>query len=94
MHEANAIVTLGRAMRDRRSSVACPRESASRSSPTPSTWSSFTPQASHDVPRPLGLGLDDDPVVGYISTFAVFEGIETLLEVTAERGGADGGCAA
>jgi len=43
----------------------------------------FPPQARDDaLPRRLGLG--DGPVIGYISTLAVFEGIETLLQATAE----------
>jgi glycosyltransferase involved in cell wall biosynthesis len=43
----------------------------------------FTPQARDDaLARRLGVG--DGPVIGYISTLAVFEGIETLLEATAE----------
>jgi glycosyltransferase involved in cell wall biosynthesis len=82
MHEANAIVTLSDAMRDRLVERGLPGDNITvitnavdveRFAPIP-----------RDDSLARHLGLDDGPVIGYISTFEVFEGIETLLEAAAE----------
>jgi len=82
MHQADAIVTLSDGMRDRLVDRGLPADKVTVITNAVDV-DRFVPQARDDaLARRLGLG--DGPVIGYISTLAVFEGIETLLEATAE----------
>ena len=82
MLQADAIVTLSDGMRDRLVERGIPADSVSVITNAVDV-EQFPPQARDDaLARRLGLG--DGPVIGYISTLAVFEGIETLLQATAE----------
>ena len=82
MREADAIVTLSDEMRDRLVERGIPAADITVVTNAVDV-ERFTPQPRDDaLARRLGLG--DGPVIGYISTFAVFEGIEVLIGATAE----------
>ncbi len=82
MAEADAIVTLSGEMRDRLVERGLPPERIDVITNAVDV-ERFTPLPRDDgLARRLGLG--DGPVIGYVSTFAVFEGIEVLIAATAE----------
>jgi glycosyltransferase involved in cell wall biosynthesis len=82
MRAADAVVTLSEGMRDRlvERGIAAERITIV---PNAVDVERFVPIPRDDaLARQLHLG--DGPVIGYISTLAPFEGIETLIEATAE----------
>ena len=82
MQEADAIVTLSDGMRDRLVERGIAPDAITVITNAVDV-ERFTPQPRDDaLARRLRLG--DGPVIGYISTLAVFEGIETLIAATAE----------
>jgi glycosyltransferase involved in cell wall biosynthesis len=82
MRQADAIVTLSERMRDQLVERGIPTEDITVITNAVDA-ERFTPQPRDDaLARRLRLG--DGPVIGYISTLAVYEGIETLIAATAE----------
>ncbi len=82
MRQADAIVTLSDGMRDRLVQRGIASDAITVITNAVDV-ERFVPQERDDaLARRLRLG--DGPVIGYISTLAVFEGIETLIAATAE----------